>query len=285
MKTPTSTHRLSIVLTVFAAIFLLSGCATYRQLELKGANLAFSGEQEKQLGDEYAAEITKQVPNVDDATLNKWVNDMGQKLVQNSPPCDQTFVFSVADTEAVNAFAIPGGHCFVNIGLLRIAENEAEVAAVVGHEINHVTQRHGMRSIERQTGMEYMAQALSGSQGAATVVNLVKQSGGLLAMRGFSRSDEREADHYGVEAMYKAGFDPRMAVTFFEKLSAGEQGGMSKFAYLLATHPTTPERIQNIKDQIATYDLNKPMVVNSPEFLEVKRIVAARPIGKTVMPE
>lgn len=267
------------LLVTFSAVCLVVGCQTTRGLELQASYLTFPAQDEKQLGTEYAQQIQQEVQILDDAVVQQWVNRLGQELVAQSPPCSQTFIFQVTTDDAVNAFAIPGGFCYVNAGLIRVADNEAEVAAVVGHEINHVTKRHGMRSLQRTVGLGVIAQSLGAADPkAATAVQLVSQAGGLVAMRSFGREDEREADQFGVEAMYKAGYDPRAAATFFEKLYAGEQAagrsGGNIFSQALSTHPTTPERIQNIRAQVATYDLSRPLKLDSPDFQAVKGRVA-----------
>jgi predicted Zn-dependent protease len=246
-----------------------------RKLEFQSTQYTMSAEQETLLGNQFADEIEKEEPTFDDPAIQAWLDRVGQALVQHSPPCPQTFTFKVAASEEVNAFAIPGGHCYVNVGLIRMAENEAEVVAVIGHEINHVTMRHGVRSMQRSVGAQALADLLAGgNEGMGQVVTAVKNAGGVLAMRGFSREDEREADEKGVEAMYKAGYDPRAAAAFFQKLHDLEQAnaaGSSLMDRLLSSHPATMERIDNIKKQISTYNLRSSLILNSPEFQKVKQ--------------
>lgn len=262
----------SIGLTVLTVV----GCQSFRQFELQTASMLFSPEQETQLGTAFAEQIESEIPIVEDAEIQAWVDRVGQELLAHSPPTDLTFTFKVAENEQVNAFAIPGGFCYVNSGLIAIADNEAEVAAVIGHEINHVTRRHGMRAVQRQMGIGIVGDVLAGSADPATgtAIQLVQGAGGMMVQRNFGREDEREADFYGVEAMYEAGYDPRMAVSFFQKLRAGEKGEGSRFLQLIATHPTTNERIENIQKQIQNYDLSRPLIVNTPEFERVQQKVA-----------
>lgn len=259
---------LSLLIAIIAGA---SGCATFRKMEIGTANLAFSAKDESNIGTEYSQQLAKEYQFVNDEYVQNWVRGLGAKLVATSPPCPQTFTFSVTTSPEVNAFAIPGGFCYVNAGLINQADTEAEVAAVVGHEINHVTQRHGMRSMQRALGLDILNQLANIDPRSAAAAQVISGPGGLVAMRGFGRQDEREADFYGVEAMYKAGYDPRFAVTFFEKLRAGEQSGSSMFSRALSTHPATQERIDNINAQIAQYDFSKPLVSDSKEFQEVKR--------------
>ncbi len=271
--TPSLPKSLRFLTACIAFVFGATGCQTFRQAELQTTYLTFSGQQEATLGSQYNQELQKEFQIVDDPVVKSWVEKLGQELIANSPPCDQQFTFNVTTTPEVNAFAIPGGFCYVNAGLIAQADNEAEVAAVVGHEVNHVTKRHGMRSMQRAMGIDLLTQVASADPKTGTAVQLIAGSGGLVAMRSFGREDEREADLYGVEAMYKSGYDPRFAITFFEKLRAGEQSGGSVFARALSTHPATQERIDNIRAQIATYDLSRPMRSDSAEFKEVKKRV------------
>ncbi len=255
----------------------LPACQTVRQFELQATRLVFSPQQEAELGRAFAEEIEEDLTLVDDPVVQAWIEEVGQELVRYSPPSPQQFTFQVVNSEQINAFAIPGGFCYVNSGLILFAENEAEVVAVIGHEINHVTTRHGMRSLQRALGLELMAQAVGGDAGTRQAVEIVQAAGGMLAMRSFGREDEREADRLGVEAMYRAGWDPRAAVTFFEKLHAGEQAagaGNNPFTQILSTHPTTTERIRNIREQVAGYDLSMPLRLNSERFEEVQRRLA-----------
>lgn len=274
MSFPHPLHLLKIALIAVMPTFLI-GCSAVRGLELQSTNAFFSGSQEAQLGQQYSQQLDSELAFIEDSTVQAWIDEMGAKLVAESPQSDQQFRFRVTAEPQINAFAIPGGFCYINSGLILAAENEAQVAAVVGHEINHVTMRHGMRSIQRATGINLLATALSADPGTAQVANVVSQAGGVVAMRGFSREDEREADKYGVEAMYRAGYDPREAAKFFQILQRAE-GSAKNGTFLdriVATHPTTNERIENIKEQAAQYDLSRPLIVDTPRFREVQEIV------------
>ncbi|MCB2154663.1 M48 family metalloprotease [bacterium] len=270
-------RRVTFVLQLILAISFLSGCATFRSAEKSVNRSLFTAEQETALGTEYSQEIAGEYEFIDDPTVNSWLNEMGAKLVANSPETAQTFQFRVTNSPEVNAFAIPGGFCYVNAGLISYATNEAQVAAVVGHEINHVTARHGLLSLQRAMGINMLMQYLTpdGTGTAAQMAQLAMQSGGFLVTRKFGRDDEREADSLGVKAMYGAGYDPREGAAFFRRLNAlssGASGGM--IDTMISTHPPTPERIQNIEEQIAQYDMNsKDLTVNSPLFKKVQGIV------------
>jgi len=255
---------------VFLILITATGCQTMRALELRSTRIIIPSEQEAQIGKSFSQEIEGEVEIMNDPVATAWVNSLGQKLVQNSPPCAQTFTFKVTTSDEVNAFAIPGGYCYVNAGLIRLAANEAEVAAVVGHEINHVTARHGVRSIQRQIGIQKISELLGSDPDSQSLISAIQGAGGVLAMRSFGREDEREADRLGADAMYKAGYDPRAAVAFFEKMQGAAPGSDSALSRIVSTHPATPERIANLREQVSRYDLSHPMILDTPEFNRVK---------------
>ncbi|MEQ8821654.1 MAG: M48 family metallopeptidase [Sumerlaeia bacterium] len=257
-------------LAIFCAV-LTTGCATFRTGERAVANTLIPPAQEAQLGQEYAKQIEQEVQIVDDPLANEWVREMGNRILEHSPSVDQEFTFQVTADKAVNAFAIPGGFCYVNLGLILYAENEAQVAAVMAHEISHVTMDHGIRSLTRQVGLSKAAEVLGEQGTAGQIAALALQGGGVVAVRQFSQRDELEADAVGVEAMYEAGYHPREAVEFFKRLHELGSGEPSTIEQLISTHPTTPDRIQALENQIANYNLSRSdLTVNSPQFQKVQ---------------
>ncbi|MDX1972193.1 MAG: M48 family metalloprotease [Candidatus Sumerlaeia bacterium] len=252
------------------AILLFTGCSATRNLELAASRMIVSSSTEQALGNQYHGEIEKQYEIINDPAAQAWLDRVGALLVAYSPPTKQEFKFYLTASPAVNAFAIPGGHCYINVGLINYAENEAQVVAVVGHEINHVTRRHGIVQVQRNAGLQAVVVAgsfLIRNPAAKTATILAGSGGTYLASRKFGRDDEREADKYGVEAMYQAGYDPREGARFFERLNALYEGNTpSWLESITSTHPPTLERVKNINKQVESYDLNRPLIVNSPEF-------------------
>src|SRR5271169_4553100 len=185
----------------------------------KGVNF-YSLEKEIALGKQLAQEVERQAKVIEDPTIAEYTNRIGQNLVRNSD-AKVPFTIKVLDSEEVNAFALPGGFFFVNSGLILKAESEAELAGVMAHEIAHVAARHGTRQATRgeiaQVGMIIASIAIPyGWTGYA-----IRQGAGMAIPLGFltfSRANEREADHLGLQYMYKAGYDPAAFVDFFEKI-------------------------------------------------------------------
>jgi beta-barrel assembly-enhancing protease len=233
----------------------------------------YSLEKEIALGRQLAAEVERQAKVITDPIIAEYVSRVGQNLVRNSD-AKVPFTIKVLDSEEVNAFALPGGFFFVNSGLILKTENEAELAGVMAHEIGHVAARHGTRQATRgqiaQIGMIAASLAIPyGWTGYA-----VRQGAGLAIPLGFltfSRSQEREADHLGLQYMYKAGYDPTAFVDFFEKIESLEKKKPGSIAKVFATHPMTDDRIKAAQDEIQKDLKPKPeYVVNTSEFQDVR---------------
>jgi beta-barrel assembly-enhancing protease len=242
----------------------------------KGVNF-YSIEKEIALGKQLAQEVERQAKVVDDPVIAEYVNRLGQNIVRNSD-AKVPFTIKVLDTEEVNAFALPGGFFFVNTGLILKADNEAELAGVMGHEIAHVAARHGTRNATKgeiaQIGMIAMSIAVPfGWTGYA-----IRQGAGLAIPMGFlsfSRANEREADHLGLQYLYKAGYDPTSFVDFFEKIETLEKKKPGSIAKVFSTHPMTDDRIKAAQEEIQKDLPPRPeYVVNTSEFNDVKARIA-----------
>src|SRR5579871_834286 len=242
----------------------------------KGVNF-YSIEKEIAIGKQLAQEVERQAKIIDDPIIAEYVNRVGQNLVRNSD-AKVPFTIKVLDTEEVNAFALPGGFFFVNSGLLLKADNEAELAGVMAHEIAHVAARHGTKQATRgeiaQIGMiaasivvPYTWAGYAAMQGANMAIPI-----GFLR---FSRGFESEADMLGLEYMYKTGYDPIAFVDFFEKIQTLEKRKPGTMAKVFSTHPMTDDRIAAAQKNIATILKAKPeYVVNTSEFNDVKTRLA-----------
>jgi beta-barrel assembly-enhancing protease len=231
----------------------------------------YSLDKEIALGKQLAQEVERQAKVVDDPIIAEYVNRVGQNLVRNSD-AKVPFTIKVLDTEEVNAFALPGGFFFVNSGLILKAESEAELAGVMAHEIAHVACRHGTRQATKGDLAQIATIPLifmGGWTGYA-----IRQGLGLAIPMGFlafSRGMEAEADYFGLQYMYKAGYDPTAFVDFFEKIETLEKKKPGSVSKVFATHPMTDDRIKKSQDEIQTILVPKPeYVVNTSEFNDVK---------------
>ena len=236
----------------------------------KGVNF-YSIEKEIALGKQLAQEVERQAKIIDDPVISEYVNRIGQNLVRNSD-AKVPFTIKVIDSDDVNAFALPGGFFFVNSGLILKADNEAELAGVMAHEIAHVAARHGTRQATRGEIANIATIPLIFMGGWAGYG--IRQAASVLIPVGFlrfSRGFESEADMLGLEYMYKAGYDPTAFVDFFEKIETLEKRKPGTMAKVFSTHPLTDDRIRAAQKNIQELLKAKPeYVLNTSEFNDVK---------------
>lgn len=238
----------------------------------KGVNF-YSLEREVALGKQLAQEVERSSKLIDDPVVVEYVNRVGQNLVRNSD-ARVPFTIKVIDSDVVNAFALPGGFFYVNSGLILRAQEESELAGVMAHEISHVTLRHGTKQATKGEllNLATIPLILLGPGGWAGYglyqgLNVAIPLGFLK----FSRDAERQADFFGLQYMYKAGYDPNSYVTFFERIQADEKRQPGTIPKVFSTHPPTPERIENAQKEIARIlPARQEYIVSTSEFDSVK---------------
>jgi len=236
----------------------------------------YSTETDIKIGKTYAQQIEQSMKFITDPVVTEYVNRVGQNLVRNSD-AKVPFTIKVVDSDEINAMALPGGFFYVNSGLIMAADDEAELAGVMAHEIAHVALRHGTRGQTRADIANIMSIPLifvGGGIGYAA-----RQVAGIglpMTFLKFSRGFEAEADFFGVQYMYKAGYDPNEFVNFFEKVQAQEKKKPGSLAKAFSTHPQTPDRIEKTQEEIATILPPRDQYIETTsEFNDVKARLAA----------
>jgi predicted Zn-dependent protease len=238
----------------------------------KGVNL-YSLQREIALGKQAAMEVEKTAKMINDPVVTEYVNRVGQNLVRNSD-AKVPFTIKVIDSDEINAFALPGGFFYVNSGLILRADEEAELAGVMGHEIAHVAARHGTKTATKGEIMQLATIPLI-MVGPAGWAGYGLYEGLNLAIPmsylKFTRDAEKEADFLGLQYMYKAGYDPNAFVSFFEKIEAEERRHPGSIPKIFSTHPPTPDRVQKAQEEIATIlPARDEYIVTTSEFDLVK---------------
>jgi len=247
-----------------------------RKVGGRGMGDWYSLETEIKMGKQYSMQVESSVKLVQDPVVNEYVNRIGQNLVRNSD-AQVPFTIKVIDSDEVNAFALPGGFFYVNSGLILAADEEAELAGVMAHEIAHVAARHGMRQMTRMNWANIATVPLI-FVGGGIGYGIYEAAGlGLpLTFMKFQRSFESEADYLGLQYMYKTGYDPQAFISFFEKIQAKEKKKPGTLAKAFDTHPQTPDRIEKTQEEIRKILPSKPQyIVTTSEFDEVKGRLAS----------
>jgi beta-barrel assembly-enhancing protease len=243
----------------------------------KGQLAFYSLDKEVALGRQLAREVDRSSKMVSDPVVTEYVNRIAQNLVLHSD-AKVPFTIKVIDSNDINAFALPGGFLYVNRGLLEAAENEAEVAGVISHEIAHVTARHGIEQASKGELLRYGSIPLIFFGGiGGYIIQQVASIAVPLTFLKFSRGAEKEADRLGAQYMWASGYDPNALVTFFEKLQAQEKGKkQSTLLKVFSTHPLTGDRKELVQELIERFPDRAEYQISSSEFSGVKsRLVAA----------
>ena len=251
-------------------LLLLAGCATVPYTE-RSQFMMVSEAEEVRIGESAFKKVKYASDLNEDARLNALIRRVGHRIARASGREALDWEFIIIDDRSANAFALPGGKVAFNTGILPLAEDEAGVAVVMGHEIAHVLARHGAERLSQSRmigiGKTVLSIVLSSSAPAArsTVLNAYGIGTKLGVMLPFSRSHESEADNIGLSLMARAGYDPSTAVRFWKRMKEESKG--SKKLELLATHPGHEKRIDRLTERMeAAMLLYRTAINNNPGF-------------------
>ena len=255
----------------FLLLLVVPGCQCGDAVNRGDLNLV-SLEDEWAMGDELALEVAAQTTAHPDRAVQGYLDALGATLARETQFADRPWAFTVLEDAAVNAFALPGGHVYVNSGLIAAAESEAELASVVGHEVAHVAARHSTERIAKAQGVAFVAQLALGND-PGFVRQLVAGLIGRGAIARFSRTDELEADRLGLGFMAEAGYDPAGMAAMFETLVELRERRPMLFERWFQTHPLGEDRVEHALEAAAAVE-GTPSRTEGAAFQDVRTIIA-----------
>lgn len=237
-----------------------------------GGTGSVSLDEEWQLGNQLAAQVASQMQLSNDSQALAYVTSVGERIHRATPLADRPFHFYIVNDPSVNAFALPGGHVYVNSGLIAQADHANMLAGVMAHEISHVVARHSIQQMQQAQGINAIGSILLG-QNPGALQSLLAQivAGG--AMARFSRADEKQADDLGLGYMTAAGYDPHGMLDMFEKLASLEKSSPSAVEKFFLDHPVTADRIKDISNRIAQMR-STAGTVDDPQYQAIRRRVS-----------
>ncbi len=268
-------------LLLWPMVLILSGSAFAQLKQFKPGFNLFSKDQDIQLGKESAAQVEQQLEIVKDPRLQAFIDRIGKRLAAQPQAGGFPYTFKVVVDPSINAFALPGGPTFVNSGLIAAADNEDQLAAVMAHEISHVSLRHGTNQATKANFVQLPAMLAGAVMGNSSLLGQLTTAGiGLGAnsvLLKFSRSAESQADLNGAQLMANAGYNPIEMARFFEKL---EGSGGHAGPQFLSDHPNPGNRMKAIQDEIRYMPKKEYTASANSNFRDVQAIVKALPAAK-----
>jgi predicted Zn-dependent protease len=236
----------SVILSILFA--LVVSCVTTGPGGKKSVIL-IPTETEVEIGKEVVKEVEATERVLNNVQVQNYVSDVGRKVANVCDRRDVRYHFKVLDSEEINAFACPGGFIYIYKGLMKKMDNEAQLAAVLAHEVGHVVARHSIKRLQAVYGYAIVMEVALGEKMSATARQLVDAAAGLILL-GYGRDNEYEADDYGVLYAKKAGYNPNGMVQLFEVFKQMEGNPPSTFEKLFMSHPPASDRINNANQEI-----------------------------------
>ena len=268
-------------LPILCWLLLLTPLSAFaRRTELRPGFNLFSTQDDVELGKKASADANRQLPLIQDARVANYVNALGRRLAGYSAGPDYPYSFRVVNSAQINAFALPGGFVYVNRGTIEAADNEAQLAGVIAHEISHVALRHGTNQLSRAAAARLPLQILGGVFSRGTLADQLAQIGIGIGFTSvflkYSRNAETQADIRGAQTLYDAGYDPRAMAQFFEHLQAEHRQRSIEF---FSDHPSPERRVDRVNEEIDRLGGPRPgYQTDSPEFQRIKGLLKSLPL-------
>src|SRR5206468_2696785 len=254
-----------------------------QRTKLRPGKNIYSPQQDVDLGREVAKDAERQLELINNGNANTYISTLGQQLASKVPNENKfPFYFKIVNDRSINAFALPGGPVYVHRGAIEAADNEAQLAGVIGHEMGHVILRHGTNQVTKAQLAQAPLSILGGVLGNKGIAQILSQVGGFAAnsiLLRYSRDAESEADLMGTQILYDLGYDPKAMAQFFDKLAKEHKGSQTE--QFFSNHPIPENRIIKVNDEIRRLGALPPNPrTDSADFQEVKKIMLSLPAPK-----
>jgi Zn-dependent protease with chaperone function len=276
-----SAHTLAMA-AVIALALAFSPLGLAERTRLKPGWNVFSVQQDVEIGKEVSKQAEQQLVMLNDRKVDSYLNRLGLKLAAKAPGEKYPYQFKGVNDASINAFALPGGFLYINRGTIDAADNEAQLAGVIGHEIGHVAMRHGTNQMTKATAMQLPLSVLGGVMGSESIVGLLTQVGANFGAQSillkYSRTAETQADIIGTQILYDNNYDPVEMARFFQKLEeeSGKSGGRS--IQFFSSHPNPENRVKSVNAEVAKIGGRSGAYQNdTAEFREIQRYVRSMP--------
>jgi Zn-dependent protease with chaperone function len=248
-----------------------------QRTELKPGRNFYTPQQDVELGQTVARDAEKKLPMLNNQRVDAYLNRLGKRLAEAAPGERFPYQFKAVNDASINAFALPGGFLYINRGTIEAADNEAQLAGVVAHEIAHVALRHGTNQASNaqlaQTPLAILGAILGNRSTGAALAQIGGEFLASSVLLKYSRDAERQADLMGTQILYDCNYDPNAMAIFFEKLDTGGRG-----TDFFSSHPNPDNRMQNIKTEIGKLGpLPRNMMSDSSEFRSIQQYVKSLP--------
>ena len=267
------------------AAIVLALCLPYQigaqgnRTQLKPGWNMFSAEQDVELGQQASAEVAQQVLMLNDSRVDNYLNGIGRRLAAQTPGPKFPYTYKAVNDRAINAFALPGGHIYINRGTIEAANSEDQLAGVMAHEASHVALRHGTNQASKASVAQMPLAILGGLLGGNSTAAALTQLGAGFTVNSillkYSRDAETQADLMGTQILSDAGYDPRAMAQFFETLQAQDRGG-NRVAFF-NSHPNPDRRVESVNEEVARLGGTQRNASGSREFDQIKRHVQSLP--------